>query len=101
MLILIVLHPTPFVPHNYAMFQPYIPSVKKELLTPQFFSQRSLDLQRGALAQMGGDLDKLQFTGVDAVPTQPVSSAAELVRTRRKSLNRRCLHLRDEVGPHA
>jgi hypothetical protein len=56
--------------------------------------QAALDRHRGELAQWGGDLDALQFNKVDAVPTHPVSSGGD---SRRKSLNRRCLHLRDEV----
>ena len=66
------------------------------LLTPQFFSQKSLDKYKSELAQLGGDLDKLQFTQVDAIPAQPVHSGQEPVKHRRKSLNRRCLHLKDE-----
>ena len=75
--------------------------LKQELLTPQFFPQSRLDRSRGQLAQWGGDLDSLQFCRVDAVPTQPVSSGEEPVRQRRKSLNRRCLHLKDELDEAA
>lgn len=67
------------------------------MLTPQFFPQNALNQMRNQLAQWGGELDKLQFERVDSVPTQPVCSGEETVRRRRKSVNLRCLRLKDEL----
>ena len=71
--------------------------MKNQLLMPQYFPQQTLDEMRGQLAQWGGELDKLQFERVDSVPTQPVSSGEDTVRRRRKSMNLRCLRLKDEL----
>jgi hypothetical protein len=71
--------------------------VKNQLLMPQYIPQHTLNQMSGQLAQWGGDLDKLQFERVDAIPTQPVSSGEDTVRRRRKSVNLRCLRLKDHM----
>lgn len=70
--------------------------LKNSLLVPKYFAQRDLDRVKGELAQLGGNLDKLQFERVDAIPTQTIFSGNEPVRRRRKSINRRCLLLKSE-----
>lgn len=67
------------------------------MLEPQFFPQHELDVMRGQLVQWGGDLDALQMERVDAVLSQPVGSGEDVVRGRRKSVNQRCLRLKDEL----
>ena len=49
------------------------------------------------LAQVSGNLDKLQFSGVDSVITAELQSGQQNARERRKNLNRAAEELRERI----
>jgi hypothetical protein len=53
---------------------------------------------RSEVAQLLGDVDKFQFEHIDAVIAAETNSGQAIVRGRRKSMNNRCVALRNEVN---
>ena len=52
-----------------------------------------------SLRQLNGDIDKLQFNGIDAVTTEGIKpSGKEDVKKKRKALNTNCNTLRTKIN---
>jgi TolA-binding protein len=49
------------------------------------------------IAQMNGNLEKLQYSGVDSIITAELESGKERAKEKRKALNQRCDALRERI----
>jgi len=49
------------------------------------------------IAQMNGNLEKLQYSGVDSIITAELASGKERAKEKRKALNQRCDALRERI----
>ncbi len=49
------------------------------------------------IAQMNGNLEKLQYAGVDSIITADLDTGKELAKEKRKALNQRCDALRERI----
>jgi hypothetical protein len=72
--------------------------IQDKMEASAFTTRLELNQKISELAQVNGNLEKLQFVGIDGVTTQDLSSGKDEARSTRKKLNTACEALKDQIG---